>query len=149
MSTYDFIQILAVVAVLVYSGWLASRKNSRKTAKSAQHTPKRSTSDVSPSTAPEPFIEPLEPEEPMEESPLMEEDYLSWVEENVPKEQPIIEGQPALVTEEACAVQQTTVLPVPSEDESEKKEEKEGQRVPDLRTMVIASEILKPKFDEY
>lgn len=85
----------------------------------------------------------------MEESPLMEEDYLSWVEENVPKEQPIIiEGQPALVAEEACAVQQTTVLPVPSEGESEKEEER-GQRVPDLRTMVIASEILKPKFDEY
>lgn len=147
MSTYDFIQILAVVAVLVYSGWLASRKNSRKTAKSAQQMPKRSSSDVSPSTAPEPYIEQMEPEEPMEESPLMEEDYLSWVEENVPKEQPIIEGQPALVAEEACAVQQTTV-PAPSEGESEKTEEG-GQRVPDLRTMVIASEILKPKFDEY
>ena len=30
METYDWIQILALVAVLVYSGWLASRKGTQK-----------------------------------------------------------------------------------------------------------------------
>lgn len=152
METYDWIQILALVAVLVYSGWLASRKGTQK--KSNNGAPKmgRQMKD-SPAYGPEtdmpkpyPAVDSVDTVQV--EKGLEEETYRAYqtVQSADGAELLPSEGV-AMISTQAGENQE----PVVENAMSGAYTTGNGavNPLPDLRTMVISSEILKPKYEEY
>ena len=139
METYDWIQILALVAVLVYSGWLASRKGTQKKSNNGVPKMRRQVKD-SPlygpdANMPKPYlavdsVDTVQVEKGLDE--LLSSEGVAMISTQAGENQePVVENAMS-----GASINNTTgngaVNPLP-----------------DLRTMVIASEILKPKYEEY
>lgn len=152
METYDWIQILALVAVLVYSGWLASRKGTQK--KSNNGAPKmgRQMKD-SPAYGPETDMP----------KPYPAVDSVDTVQVEKGLEEDTYRAYQTVQSADGAELLPSEGVAMISTKAGENQEPVVGSAMsgayttgngavnplPDLRTMVISSEILKPKYEEY
>lgn len=155
METYDWIQILALVAVLVYSGWLASRKGTQK--KSNNGAPKmgRQMKD-SPAYGPEidmpkpyPAVDSVDTVQV--EKGLEEETYRAYQTVQSADGAELLPSEGVAMISTQAGENQEPVVENAMSGASINNTTGNGavNPLPDLRTMVISSEILKPKYEEY
>lgn len=155
METYDWIQILALVAVLVYSGWLASRKGTQK--KSNNGAPKmgRQMKD-SPAYGPEtdmpkpyPAVDSVDTVQV--EKGLEEETYRAYQTVQSADGAELLPSEGVAMISIQAGENQELVVGNAMSGSSINNTTGNGavNPLPDLRTMVISSEILKPKYEEY
>lgn len=159
MKTYDWIQILAVVAVLVYSWWVAhkgkQKKNIQKTRNKGTKTtdsPRfdRKRNDMTQSYHSVDWSGENGAEWYADKG-LEEDTYLAYQTvhsddeeegaERLPSEGVPMIADPADESQRSVGMSDSSVNPTTKSSSA--------NPLPDLRTMVIASEILKPKYEEY
>lgn len=151
METYDWIQILALVAVLVYSGWLASRKGTQKKGNGAPQMGRQEKD--SPLYGPDadmpkpyPAVDTVQVEKGLEE-----DTYRAYQTVQSTDGAELLPSEGVAMISTQAGENQELVIGNAMSGLSINNTTGNGavNPLPDLRTMVISSEILKPKYEEY